>query len=238
MAKLKIKYVVCLVWMSLIAAVFTMRDFSPITAQTQNVINEKSAKPESSLIDRFDKAIQQRFLTEPDFGMRRIQPVNPPSPHLDYFSPINDEEKAGVAGFEQDGWKVSLYLFGRRATPKIENEKEQKDFAINYRLNQPLSITKDLKQKSLPKAGKLLKEIKKAFIEFQTPNSSRENEYEFSIGKWFYVAKPVRAVNQSCLRCHTDYVITENLGDDKYKFRKRRVGDANGVIVYGFSKKD
>lgn len=233
MAKLKIKYVICLVWMFLIAALFTSRESSPITAQTQNVINEKTVKPESSLIDRFDKAIQQRFLTEPDFGMRRIQPVNP---HLENFSPINDEERASVADFEKDDWKVSLYLFGRRATPKVENE--EKDFTINYRLNQPLPVTKELEQKSLPKAEKLLKEIKKAFIEFQTPNSSRENEYEFSIGKWSYVAKPVRAVNQSCLRCHTDYIITEKLDDNKYKFRKRRVGDANGVIVYGFSKKD
>ena len=234
MTMLKIKIIVCLVWTFSIVALFSFQGFSPASGQTKETMFE----PENSLIDRFDKAVQQRFLTEPDFGMWRIQPVYPPSPHLEQFIPNNDEEKASVADFEKDGWKVSLYLFGRRATQKIVDGKEQKEFSINYRLNKPLPITRDLRGKQLPNAKKLLKEVKAAFLEFQTPNSPNENNYEFSIGKWSYVARPVRAVNQSCLKCHTDYVITEKIEDDKYKFRKRQVGDANGVIVCGFTKKD
>ena len=235
---LKMKIIVCLVWTFSIIVFLSFHEFSPASGQTVEMMTDKKPKPENPLVDRFDKAVQQRFLTEPDFGMRRIVPVHPPSPHLNQFSPVNDEEEASVADFVKNGWKVSLYLFGRRATPKIIDGKEQKDFSINYRLNQPLPITKDLRGKQLPKAGKLLKQIKNAFIAFQTPNSPNENDYKFTIGKWSYVAKPVRAVNQSCLKCHTDYVITEKLEDDKYKFRKRQVGDANGVIVYGFAKND
>jgi len=238
MAMLKIKIIVCLIWAFSIVVLFSFQEFSPASGQTKELTLDKNPKPENSLVDRFDKAVQQRFLTEPNFGIRRIQPVHPPSPHLEQFSPINDEEKTSVADFENDGWKVSLYLFGRRATPKIADGKEQKEFTINYRLNKPLPITRELRGKHLPKAEKLLKEVKAAFLEFQTPNSPNENDYEFSIGKWSYVAKPVRAVNQSCLKCHTDYVLTEKIEDDKYKFRKRQVGDANGVIVYGFAKKD
>lgn len=235
---LKIKIIVCLVWAFFIIALFSFQKFSPASGQTNETIFDKHPKPENSLVDRFDKAIQQRFLTEPDFGIRRIQPVYPPNPHLEQFSPINDEEKASVADFEKNGWNVSLHLFGRRAYPKIVDGKEQKKFSINYRLNKPLPITGELRREKLPKAEKLLKQVKAAFLEFQTPNSPNENDYKFSIGKWSYVAKAVRAVNQSCLKCHTDYVITEKIEDDKYKFRKRQVGDANGVIVYGFSRKD
>ncbi len=224
----------CLVWTLSIVALFSFQGFSPVSSQTKGSVVVKNSKPENALVERFDAAIQQRFLTEPNFGMRRIQPAFPPNPHLEQFSPINDEERASVAAFEKDGWKVSLYLFGRHAAPKVVDGKEQKEFSVSYRLNKPLPITKELTEKQLPNAEKLLKEVKAAFLEFQTPNSPNENNYEFSIGKWSYVAKPVRAVNQSCLKCHTDYVVTEKVGDDKYKFRKRQVGDANGVIVYGF----
>lgn len=237
-ASLKMKIVVCFVWTFSTVALFSFREFSPASSQTKELMLDKNTKPESSLVDRFDKVVQQRFLTEPYFGIRRIQPVPAPNPHLEYFSPINQEEAASVAAFEKNGWNVSLYLFGRRATPKIVDGKAQKKFSINYRLNKPLSITKELEASKLPKPEKLLKQVKTAFLAFQTPNNPNENDYQFSIGKWSYVARPVRAVNQSCLKCHTDYVITEEIEDDKYKFRKRRVGDANGVLVYGFAKKD
>lgn len=239
---LKLKISICLVWIFFTVLLISFETFSTATAQTKatlpaNKIN-LDLKPEHLLIEQFDNAIQRRFLTEPDFGMRRIVPVNPPSPHLEYFNPINNDEETSVANFAKDGWKVSLYLFGRKTMPKVVNGKVKDDFVINYHLNKPLPITKDLKGKSLPPAGKLIKEVKAAFLNFQTPDSLNENEYEFSKGKWFYIAKPVRAVNQSCLKCHTDYVITEKLEDGKYKFRKRRIGDANGVIVYGFTKND
>lgn len=235
---LKIKILVFSIWTLSIFALVSYHTFAPVSGQSKNAIDIENLKPENSLIERFDGAIQQRFLTEPSFGIRRIQPINPPGPHLEYFSPINEVEKQSVTDFDKEGWKVSLYLFGRRANPRIIDGKESKKFQINYRLNEPLPITPELQRKDLPRAKELIKEVKAAFIEFQTPNSPKENNYEFSIGDWSYVAKPVRAVNQSCLKCHTDYVITEKIGDHRYKFRKRAVGDANGVIVYGFAKKN
>lgn len=234
---LKIKIIFFSIWTLFVCVLFSSYTFSPVSGQSkETIINE--LKPENLLIEQFDAAIQQRFLTEPNFGIRRIQPINPPGPHLEYFSPINDEEKQSVAAFEEDGWNVSLYLFGRRANPRIVKGKETEKFSINYRLNPPLPITSETQKVNLPRAKELIKEVKAAFIEFQTPDSPNKNNYEFKIGKWSYVAKPVRAVNESCLKCHTDYVITEKIGDHRYKFRKRAVGDANGVIVYGFAKKD
>lgn len=236
----KVKVFVCLAWTLFIGALLLFQPFLPASGQSKKIapVDDAALRPASAVIERFDAAVQQRFLTEPNFGMRRIVPVNPPSPHLEYFKPINDDETASVADFEKEGWQVSLYLYGRCANRKIVDGKEQEKFSINYRLNEPLPITGGLLKKELPVPEKLLKQVKNAFIDFQTPDSPNENNYEFSVGKWSYVAKPVRAVKESCLRCHADYVITEKVGDNRYKFRKRAVGDANGVIVYGFAKKD
>lgn len=140
--------------------------------------------------------------------------------------------------FEKDGWKVGLYLFGRRAMPDGKDENPLDKFKIRYRINSPVPITWGMKEKELPKAKKLIKEVKAAFIAFQSPSGENEARYQFTQGDWTYIAKPVRAVNQSCIRCHTDYVITEKLDDKRFRFRKRAVGDVNGIIVYGFSKND
>ena len=233
----KAKVLICSVWVVFLCALFSYWGFSPAKGQTRDT-PKTSPLPERALIDRFDAAMHQRFLTEPFFGMARMAPIEPQplrSSHLGSFSPVNTEESSVLADLEKEGWKVGLYLYGRVANPKETKDGTPK-FVVNYRLNEPLPITAKLKTKQLPGTLKLMKEVKAAFIEFQTPNSPRENNYEFTIGKWSYVARPVRAVNQSCLKCHTDHVITEKLPNGKLRFRKRSIGDANGVIVYGFSK--
>jgi hypothetical protein len=199
---------------------------------------KSNPKPELALIDKFDKAVQQRFLTKPFFGIARIEPVFKPNPHLRAFLPENEEERKSVGDFVNDGWKVDIYLFGRRTQPMVVNGKERKEFNVNYRLNRPVSVTGNLKEKEMQKPETLLKDVKHAFREFETNASPNRNHYEFSIGNWSYVARPVRAANASCLQCHTDYVIAEQTAKNKYRFRRRQVGDVNGVLVYGFSKND
>ncbi len=233
----KLKIGVCLVWAFSVLMFASTQDFWSANSQTVEKKAESNPKPETSQIDTFDSFIQKRFLIEPNFGMRRVAgPPNPTSPHLNSFEPKYSGEYKYVSGFQKEGWKMGIYLFGRVANPKVVKGVEQKTFSINYRLNPPLAGTTNVNSDKLPKTKKLLNEVKSAFIAFQKPNGENENNYEFSIGKWSYVARPVRAVNESCIRCHTDYVITEKLGDGKFTFRKRKIGDANGVIVYGFIK--
>lgn len=53
-------------------------------------------------IDRFDEAVQRRFLTEPSFGMARLAPMTPQplkSAHVRSFHPVNDDEKSMLAAF-------------------------------------------------------------------------------------------------------------------------------------------
>jgi hypothetical protein len=233
----KLKLAVFLVWVICVAMFASMQNFWSANGQTVEKKAKLNPKPEMPQIDAFDTFIQKRFLIEPNFGMRRVAgPPNPTSPHLNSFEPRYSGEYKYVSGFEKEGWKMGIYLFGRVANHNVVKGVEQKTFSINYRLNPPLAGTTNVKSDKLPKTKKLLNEVKSAFIAFQTPNSENENNYEFSIDDWSYVARPVRAVNESCIKCHTDYVITEKLGDGKFTFRKRKVGDANGVIVYGFRK--
>jgi hypothetical protein len=238
MTVLKIKIPVCLICMACAAFLFYSPALRPAGGQIRTPDGQEKfdPKPADSLIDAFDASIQKRFLTEPNFGMRRIQPTYPTNPHFEYFVPVTEEEKKSLAEFEKGGWKVFLYLFGRRANPRVVDGQPKNDFSISYRINQPVRITKPGKIEDLPRGEKLMEDVKAAFLAFQTPNGENENNYEFSVGKWSYVARPVRAVNESCLKCHKDYVITEKLKDNRFKFRKRRIGDANGVLVYGFSK--
>ena len=238
----KIKLAIIATWFIFGCALLSSKFTSPTKSQAQTKpADEKitlKSKPDAEMIERFDRQIQQRFLSEPFFGIARIPTVSttPDNPHFKSFHATGEKEVESVRAFEQDGWKASIYLFGKRTTKQVVKERETGEFRINYRLFDPIPITSKLKEKNLPKSSKLLKDVKKAFLEFQTPNSPNENEYAFEIGKWSYVAKPVRASNQSCVGCHKDYVVTEKLGDGKFKFRKRALGDANGILVYGFSR--
>lgn len=241
----KVKLIACLLWMLSLCALFNAEMLKPSDSHARAALAalpdkeiKSNPKPEPALIDKFDKAVQQRFLTKLFFGIARIEPVFKPNPHLRVFVPEDEEERKSVGDFVNDGWKVDIYLFGRRTQPVVVNGKERKEFKANYRLNRPISVTGNLKEKEMQKPDTLLKEVKHAFREFETPTSPNRNHYEFSIGDWSYVARPVRAANESCLQCHTDYVIAEQTAKNRYRFRRRQVGDVNGVLVYGFIKND
>ena len=195
--------------------------------------------PSDVLIDDFDKVLQQRFLTMPMFGLRRIIPVKPvlEAAHLEHFSPSTPEEYAAVAAFEREGWDVGVYLFGRRVQLRTDT-KEKEKYDIKYRLFNPIPVTKGIKRSRFRKSRNLAEDIKRAFLEFQKPGGPNENELRFDFRDWSYVARPVRAVNQSCVQCHKDYVITDKIAEGKFTVRERRIGDVNGILVYAFAKRD
>lgn len=166
-----------------------------------------------------------------NFGMRRIGPQ--PNPHLEYFEPSTEEEKQAVADLQNGQWKVGIYLIGRRAyeNPSRKDKDDKKRLLVQYKLNDPLPITKNMKKRELADPKRLRDRADEAFEKFKEANS-----YDFSLGKWSYVARPVRA-RESCLKCHTDFFVTSKLGERRYTYRSRRVGDPIGVLVYAIGKK-
>lgn len=208
---------------------------------TTAVVRVESADASlDSLVDAFDRTIQQRFLTAPFFGYARIAPAQPTGPrpgHVESFSPGTPEEYAAVAAFKKEGWDVGLYLFGRRVEARTKTKAEN-DYDIRYRLFNPIPVTPGLKRSSFRKQKKLANEVKRAFLEFQKLDSPNANEMRFEIGDWSYIARPVRASNQSCLECHKDQVITAKVAEGKFMARPRRIGDVNGVLFYALRKRD
>ena len=194
--------------------------------------------PPDSLIDDFDKVIQERFLTKPFFGIARIAPVRPvmTNPHFRDFYAFGEAEVATVQAFESSGWDVGIYLFGRKVIPRTGTQDPNK-FDIKYRLFDPIRVTNKEKDPDFRDSKSIADPIKQAFVEFQKTGSPNENEVRFDVGRWSYVARPVRAANQSCVECHKDNpVVLDRLGDGKFTIRPRRVGDANGVLVYAFAR--
>jgi hypothetical protein len=240
--KTRLKIIACLIWITGFVAFISFQIHSSANSNSSKSDTGKTnPKPDKVQVEKFDKALQERFFTEPSFGIRRLEPAYKPNPHFEnfdfvQFNPKTKEEQLSIEAFEKEDWKVSLYLFGRRAIPQDANEKEPKEFNIQYRLNRPLLVTKNVKIKQVTNPGKFREEIKSAFDSFQNPSSPNYENYEFSVGKWSYVARPVRAANESCIKCHTDYVALPQPGTDEYQFRRRQVGDANGILVYGFAK--
>lgn len=222
MSKLtKLKLASCLIWALFLTSAISWKTFSPVGAMA----GKSNEKPAIDLIEKFDAAIQQRFLTEPGFGITRIAP---PNPHLSYFIPKDGDEKTSVENLEASGWRAGLYLFGRRIEKRTDEKTGKTKFYISNRTVSPMPLTKNVKPENLTPSARLQDEATNAFEAFQTAD-----RYEFDNGKWAYVAKPVRA-RQSCLKCHTDYVMTSKIGERPYKYRKRQAGDAIGVLIYGF----
>jgi hypothetical protein len=232
--------VTIIVTFAVFASAVAVRDWWPVRvdgAMQEPLSTEKGPNP--VLIERLDHAIQKRFLETTSFGIARVtgnEPIAIRSNHLPSFSPKDQEESDIIRGFLEGKWKVSLFLYGRRAEPRMKNGNPEDRFEIRYRVNEPVPMIPGMSAKGLPKPQKLIEQMKQAFIDFQTPSSPNYNSYEFESGDWSYVARPVRATSQSCLACHTDYVITEKLPGNQFKFRKRTIGDANGVLVYGFAR--
>jgi hypothetical protein len=230
----KLKMLICFIWISFVSLICS-QNFWIVTGQIAD--NKSKLKPTTLQLEKFDSIVQSRFLTEPFFGARRIQPPYPTNPHLSesFYTKTQDEEKF-IFKFDEQNWKVSIHLFGRIVQPILVEDSKPTKFSINYRLPPPIRVTKNLNKKSLPKSETLLKDAKKAFIEFQTQDINSEINYEFEKNGWNYYAKPVRAVNESCIKCHTDYVVLDKKDNKNYTFRKRQVGDVNGILVYGFKK--
>lgn len=69
-------------------------------------------------------------------------------------------------------------------------------------------------------------EARRAFAAFER----KEPYYDFEVGDWNVVARPVRAANGTCLNCHWsngDHGLTNGRSD-------LRLGDVLGVALYAY----
>ena len=179
-----------------------------------------------ALIDELDACLQLRFEdVDEGFGFRRIV-KDGDTPHR--FHPENTREEVVVRDLEGAGLRVGLYLTGRRVLTGA-------DPAPGTRLWSPLikgpvEVTGTQRPGDLHVAPSLdlREESRRAMITFE-----RASSYGFTAGDWTFVAHPVRASEQSCLRCH-DANGSARTVPSRDRVTSLRVGDALGVLLYGY----
>jgi len=178
---------------------------------------EWTASPVGALV-ALDAAIQKRFeKVDSRFGFTRL--MLPNGAHG--FAPENDEELSSLRELEDAHLRVALYLASRRfVEPAAEHRAEHPA----DRIRGPLAITRG-PSGATPPAVSMRSEGRAAFQLFER----NDPQHEFQIGEWMVVARPVRAINATCLRCHSssDTHWPTNNSD-------LRVGDVLGVLFYAY----
>jgi len=180
----------------------------------------------AELIDVFDRGVQKRFHDVLGFGMARIATDRK-------FVPDTEEEKAAVKAFKKAKVTVALFLVGRLALePTPERDRfEAYDF-FKRAIGNPLFVRVNTNSRPLPYRWELLRYAGEALTMF----SRGKDSFESTVGEWNVRARPVRASDQECLRCHKeDYRVvypppggatTELTGN------KIQVGDPIGALFY------
>jgi hypothetical protein len=182
-------------------------------------------------IEELDYCIQKRFHTVDEFGMARI-PVVPQ--HLYEFNPETPDEKAAVADLHKQDWTVGLYLGGRGllGPPLSKTQWEEVGrYSDRKAISEPIRISGKVPPADLPKPWELW-EIGQRALEASTTS----DRHTASFGRWSVDARPVRATQKACLKCH------EAEGASVYPPRptgprtKLQIGDALGVVLYVYAR--
>jgi hypothetical protein len=111
------------------------------------------------------------------------------------FRPENPAEQAVVNQLEQKGYEVALYLAGRNVMAAAPSAP----MVAFYRhgVQGPAYITRLRNPGELPRQEALLEESRSALASFQTGQG-----YEIQRGEWTVAMRPLRATNETCVRCH------------------------------------
>jgi hypothetical protein len=175
------------------------------------------------LISALNACIQERFKeVDERFGLARIVTVNR-SPHV--FRPEQAAEFDAVAALEQADLRVVLYLTSRHVPTtfvEFDPSKQISPAAASRRIKGPVWITtastisaeaRSDGPRTPPPSLDLWDESRRALEAF-----ARSDAHEFQSGKWQFIAKPIRASDAVCLRCH----------------RSAKIGDPLGAVLYGY----
>ena len=200
---------------SMLAAAFV----APSAATTSS-----GQEPERAAIVAFDQCIQERFKdVDEGFGYRRIATIGE-TPHR--FDAENAKELFAVRELQRARMRVMLYLTGRRVLgPKPEASAGPAVFSRI--IKGPALVTPTDADASAPVPRDLWDDSRNAMLAF-----ANSDLYEFSAGAWKFTARPVRATDTMCLKCHAADGTTRSVFSAVDS--SLRVGDPLGVVIYGY----
>jgi hypothetical protein len=189
-------------------------------------------------LDALDREVQKRFHDVIGFGMARIATER-------RFEPETTGEREAVRELKRGGYKVGLYLAGRRVLEPMPEEprlRVKTTFGSGFAghgFSGPIFLSSSSITK-VPGATALWGETRLALLSF----AEGAERYGFKAGGWEVEARPVRASGESCLRCHnTDYRTVRGVTEKGVSFSKAepkgnalKVGDPLGVLLYVYKK--
>jgi hypothetical protein len=191
------------------------------TSATGGEQEERASFSAVGAVLALDAAIQKRFeRVDGRFGYTRL--ILPNGAHG--FAPENDAEISSLRELEDANLRVALYLASRRFVAPTPDEKQ---VGTSHRIKGPLLITRGPFD-ATPPAASMRAEGRRAFALFER----KEPQHEFDLGRWMVVARPVRALNGTCLKCH------RSTGDNWPTSAPSdlRVGDVLGVVFYAYQE--
>ena len=196
----------------LIAAISTVSMLAAAFVAPSAATTSGGQEAERAAIVAFDQCIQERFKdVDEGFGYRRIARIGE-TPHR--FNAENASELSAVRELQRARMRVMLYLAGRRVLgPKPEASAGPAVFSRI--IKGPALVTPTDAGASTPAPGDLWDASRSAMLAF-----ANTDLYEFTSGDWKFVARPVRATDTMCLKCHAGSSL--------------RVGDPLGVVMYGY----
>jgi hypothetical protein len=181
---------------------------------------------ELAVISSLNDCIQARFRdVDERFGFRRI--ITPgDTPHR--FKPENAKEIDAVRALERAGMQVILYLTGRQVLREKPASVDLPADSAWGPIKGPVLITPADRPPAAPRPMDLWDESARAMRAFEKTDS-----YDFAQPGWNFTARPVRASEELCLRCHRTSARAFSVpsGDGPATLR---IGDAIGVVLYGY----
>ena len=163
-------------------------------------------------IAALNRSVQDRFKdVDKYFGLRRIVVIGD-TPHQ--FRPESVAEFAAVKALKESGYRVALYLAGRRVLDRDPHLTTEEPTQLDRRaIFGPVAVTDPELLPGLSQAVDLIDESRVAFNQLV-----KRDRYDFEIGDLKLTARAVRATADHCLSCH----------------RGRAIGDPLGVVLYAY----
>jgi hypothetical protein len=220
------------------AAVVALVRGDAATHAQQNTSSTQPAQ-NSPPLDALDREVQKRFHNIIGFGMARIATQRK-------FEPETEEEKTAVRELKRNGYSVGLYLAGRAILNDVPEQyrRAKLDFGplpAGQAFSGPIFLS-SAGMKGLPTAASLWDGTRRALQSF----ASGSERYGFKSGEWDVETRPVRASEESCLKCHTArtefaVVVVNEKGEKSVvpetKEDPPKLGDPLGVLVYAYRKR-
>jgi hypothetical protein len=182
---------------------------------------------ELAVISSLNDCIQSRFRdVDERFGFRRIITPNE-TPHR--FTPENAKELAAVGALERSGLEVILYLTGRLVVREKPPAADLTDAVVWRVIKGPVAITTAAgAAAAAPKPMDLWDESARAMRAFE-----KRDSYDFVQAGWRFTARPVRASEELCLRCHRSRGRASSVPISD-ELPALKIGDPLGVVFYGY----